>query len=234
MDASSRATVLSARSAVGASSLAAAAALVAVSVSTTMAPHDNNNRNTSPAAAAAASAPATTKTAGAASSWKGRDDSDGEGGGSLFPGPSPWPAEGWSADGGNDSDEAAHYHDDGGLRKTTSRPFINGLSSQHRAGHADDDDAYVDENHPGVKREIGEAGQLSRNREGKAGRGGHRGGRGRAALGSRTSWKPVSKKEQTESSPCFFFSSIFFKRRVFLSSLTYCIYEDEPPHNLRL
>lgn len=196
MDASSRAAVLSARSAVGASSLAAAAALVAVSVSTTMAPPNNDiNRNTSSGVAAAAAAPAATTTAATGAGWE-----DG-GGVSLFPGPSPWPAEGWKGD-GNDSDGVNNCHGGGGSggvgNTNTSPPFI--LNGNNLSRHG-----YVDEHQhpPGVvKQEIGEGGHFSRGGVGKAKRGGGQrgGGRGRPTLGSR----PVRKKERAGFCLLFF------------------------------
>lgn len=197
--------MLSARSAVGASSLAAAAALVAVSVST-----NNGNRNTSPAVADDA-APGTK----AGSSCKGGDDSDGGGGGSLFPGPSPWPAEGWTGD-GDDSDDGGQYQSEVG---NTSRPFIitpaASVSPAQLSHHQQQHRGYVEENHPNVKQEIGDGSPFSSGGDGTGKRGGQRGGRGRSTPGSRTSWRPVRKKKKREKSlPYFFFFPFFLFKRL--------------------
>lgn len=159
------AAVQSARSAVSLSAVAAAGALVAVSTTTTTSKTPIRS-GSSPAAAVAAAA-----TTSSSLKRKAPGSVD-VGGGSLFPGPSPWPVEGNRH--GDDSDS----EEDGGYGSAAAHSRQNSLVVRNNGNSFNHREEYLE---PVNKREIGEGWK-----------GGRRGGKGRPALGSRASWRPVS------------------------------------------
>ncbi|CAN0065213.1 unnamed protein product, partial [Ectocarpus fasciculatus] len=120
-----------------------------------------------------------------------QDNANG-GDGSLLPATSPWPSEGWKAEGDAGNTATTPQCGIGGNSSIPTAASVNGVACSIQE---EDGQQQQQLQQPAIKRELGEGGA----------RGGRRGGRGRPALGARAGWRPSCESPRCNKSPSFGF-----------------------------